>query len=602
MSKPNEPIKPSKKPTFSEPLKSNHDKKYTTIEEVLESPTKWTGFDTETQNGQAVLLATERSYLAWPKNFEECATWLCQEGTRYSVFNLDYDVRAILKFLSKKRLTELHYDTRTEYKGFELHYLPGKVFEILTWDETISFYDVSQFYPGTLANNAPLVGEKKIEIPKSWYPKMAWALRRHPEKIIPYSQIDAKIGKLLMEKLYAGMKSLTNCPKPYSPAALARSYFGPRLQFNLPRWTQGIFIPSFRGGRIEVYQRGACGSGRLYDIKSAYPFALSKAIDPKGCRLVHTKKYSKNAAYGAYHIKVNIRPDEPIPPLAYKTKLDGKETICYPSGFFETVCDRESLGLLADHPYDFKLLDAWEYLIEKKELLFPEIDELYRRRKQEPEFDQAIKLILNGLYGLLCQNIDIYVRPDAITPDVRKVNAEWRTKISRIANTAHYAVAAYTTGFTRRMVWELMQKKPSDVLFCATDGVAVADTFPKVGLGWNLGDWSLAAEFSKSIIVGSGVYALKTSEGWKNKLRGIPIKANLVDLLDTKRQTWETPITAVDTLADYVREKGAQFNVIRSVKRRLDINFDLKRVWPCDWKYARQLLRKKQKSVSFIVG
>jgi hypothetical protein len=558
------------------------------------SSLEWRGFDTETQEGKAILCTTDKTALPFPRGFIPIARWLAEQGERFACWNMDYDARAILLYLPWNKLSELHYTNWTRYRKWKIHYLPRKVLELFppTADlpDVVKLFDVHQFFGGSLRSAAPRVGMEKHDVPKSWYHRMAWALRHHREKVIEYGINDAKIAERHAALLLPRLMEFAGCENPYSPAAVARSYFGKRLKFRETKWQQETFKTSYRGGRIEVFKRGRCGGGVLYDIRSAYPAALASALDPRHMIFARTGRFSKDAFYGSYLITVNV-PPMPISPLAYTAQVGGERTTVFPTGDLELVVDRETLCLLRQLGMDPEIKDGWEYLVEKKVPLFQDIPMLFERRKKEKDLDLAIKLTLNGLYGILCQNIETWIKPKHVTEYTRRHGGEYREKFERIANTTHYAVGSYITAHTRRRVFELATRDAKNVLFIATDGVGFRGKGPRgVRTGSNLGDWSVAHKFEDSLIVGAGVYSLKIDGEWKDKTRGFYAPGvRLLDLLDTTRKQCSVPATAVDTLADGMRERSAQLNVVRTVRKNLDFNFDRKRVWDREYS-GRELL------------
>jgi DNA polymerase type B, organellar and viral len=573
----------------------------------VKSSISWRGLDTETTiqdgMGQAILVTTDDDALAFPGDAVTVFGWLHDKGdTHYAAFNADYDCRAILSYLPKRSLRMLYHDTRLEWRGYELHYIPRKVLEVRRGDKLFSIYDVHQFYGGTLKANAHRVGREKHEIPTSWLWRMDWALQKHTFPVVAYAIDDAEIAKLLMEKLYVGLNKFVDCSKPYSPASIARSYYGSRIKFGEHRGTQILFQSAYRGGRIEVFKRGNCGAGTRLDIVSAYPHALSLALDPRKMTLARTNKFREDAFYGAYDITVEIPEKYSISPLAYWHEPEPSKRLCvYPCGKFRLVVDRESLKLVQKLSLAHTIHEAWEYLVDTEEKLFPEIHELFRMRKGEPDLNLAIKLVLNGLYGVLCQEIDIYVKSKFVTEKSKRVGNEWRNSSSRIGAQTHYAVGGFATGYVRSRVFDMAQRDPSNVLFIATDAVAFRGPGPQVQTGSDLGEWSRDTNFEDSIIVGSGIYSLKSDGKWKDKMRGLRLATPLARMLDTSKHTWSVSVTSVDTLGDTVREANTEFNVIRKVRRTIDINFDSKRCWPAALKSGRELLNGYQDSEPWIV-
>ena len=566
---------------------------------------EWRGFDTETVMGRAILCTTDQDALAYPRSFAEIVEWLAAQGERFSAFNMDYDARAGFLMLPRPVLTKLHYNTRAIWRGYKLEYLPRKCLAVTTPEKKrIEVYDVRQFYGGSLASAARAVGMEKHELPKSWYWRMDWALEKWPETVIAYALEDADIARALMVKVETSLSNMGRpCKRPFSPAAVARAYFGERLKFDEPRWVQYLHKSAYRGGRIEVFQRGRTGAGVALDLNSAYPAALARALDPRKMTLAHTKTFREDAFYGSYRCEVTIPREgfRMLGPLAYTDEIEGVKTAVYPTGIFEVVLDRESYKLARDLGIGVKILDSWEYIVNESILLFPEIPALYERRKTEPELSLAIKLTLNGLYGILCQEIGVYVKAKRVTEETRELAGAFQHRISRLGNCTHFAVAAFVTGATRALVYRLASLRPSKLLYIATDGVGFQGESPiQPDEGKPLGGWS-AETFEDSVIVGCGVYSLKKGGKWVDKMRGLRTTRPLIEMLDTPRRTWKTSVVNVDTLADHVRESGAELNVIRKIKRTFDVNFDVKRAWPEPVRSARFLLENRQTSETLEV-
>ena len=154
----------------------------------------WYGFDTETQDGIAVLLTRKDSYLLFPKSFDAVAEFLLRY--RHNVaFNLEYDVRACLAYLPPEVWQSLYYTKGATHGPWKLGYLPGKRF-VITDTRTgarASYYDAYPFFQQTLEAAArATLGEGKAEIPRAWYSRMEPLLRRkgwRREKIIAYGKI-----------------------------------------------------------------------------------------------------------------------------------------------------------------------------------------------------------------------------------------------------------------------------------------------------------------------------------------------------------------------------------------------------------------------------
>src|SRR5690606_38091072 len=69
-------------------------------------------------------------------------------------YNIDYDFRAIIRYLPELLLLELYNENKVKFHNFEIKYLPKKYFSISRNKHVWVYYDISQFFPGGLDKNA----------------------------------------------------------------------------------------------------------------------------------------------------------------------------------------------------------------------------------------------------------------------------------------------------------------------------------------------------------------------------------------------------------------------------------------------------------------
>src|SRR5574344_1336038 len=90
-------------------------------------------YDTETLNGYCRLLCDSNGSNILPNSFVEVAEFLTQKHrhkTLNTFFNIDYDVRAIIKYLPVENQHELYYISETDVDGYHVKWLPGKMFQV----------------------------------------------------------------------------------------------------------------------------------------------------------------------------------------------------------------------------------------------------------------------------------------------------------------------------------------------------------------------------------------------------------------------------------------------------------------------------------------
>lgn len=582
----------------------------------------WHGFDTETQDGRAILVCTEGEFCT-PRNFAEFARWAILRPGSYAAFNMDYDARAVIKMLPKAIWKRLHILNHAEVQiayltmfdgarilspKIKITYYKRKEFALSYGDARFAVYDVWQYYQsGSLENTARKILGKDVgkdALPSEWLSKMEWALTTHREQVIKYCMRDAELALLLMERVRTQFEKLgLNFTRPLSPASMASRYFGPRIRFKLPRWQNNIMRECYNGGRIECYKRGKF-EGELYgyDINSAYPWALSQLPDPSGGDLLHVGTCAnRGIVYGAYRVRLKIRPDSfPMGPVPWESKRG----LIYPVGTFTRWIDRYTLDYLRGYDsVKVKILDAWEFIGHGKEQLFPDLAKLYRERKTRPDINLALKIVLNGLYGKMAQAVPIYGKTQTLTGvDELFYEGSFRSKRDRYASYTHFGIASAVTSIVRNRLHATMMLAPERIIMAATDGLLVQGELP-IKCGSELGDWSIKYKSDLAYVVGAGVYACHNpvDDSWDEKVRGLRGARSLRNLLSSKLARTPIEVTVVDSLADGIREKAAQMNVVRKATKIFDVNFDTRRVWPKGFAKASDVLSTTQESEAIIL-
>lgn len=596
----------------------------------------WRGLDTETQDGRAILLCTDSECLK-VRTFGDVARFLLARPGSYAAFNMDYDARAIIKLLPRALWKRLHILNHAKVKvrgvgEINLTYYKRKEFALAQGKNRTAVYDVWQYYQsGSLEATATKVlgfAEGKRKLPKSWLPKMGWALKAHPHKVGEYCRRDSELAVRLMDRVRTQFETLgLNFSRPLSPASMASRYFGPRIRFKLERWVNNIFRECYNGGRIECFKRGAfTGTLYGYDINSAYPWALSRLPNPTGGQFLHVgPRANRGVTYGAYRVKIDIPPDSmPFGPVPWESKRG----LIYPTGRFTRWIDRITLDYLRGFDsIDVGILDAHELIGHSKEPLFPDLETLYRERKLRPDISLAIKIVLNGLYGKMAQAVPIYGTTRTLGGNELFYEGTFRAKRDRYASYTHFGIASAVTSMVRNRLHATMLLKPESIIMAATDGLLTSVKLP-IPEGKNLGDWAIKYVSDTAYIVGSGVYACHHSANlcpcepctnnrprgelcrdvpgktpWDEKVRGLRGARPLRELLTSKKAKWPISVTVVDSLADGIREREARMNVIRKAKRTFDVNFDNRRVWPGNFKRACDMLNPElaQQSESIIL-
>ena len=204
------------------------------------------GFDTETLNGKLYLIClsdnigeyTDRLYidindtLTEEETIEKILKFLTKkELLKYQkwFYNIDYDFRALLRWLPEHNLSELYQDGKTTYKTYIISYLLKKFFKISSNKMSFIFYDIMQFYTGGLDKNAKqYLGQQKdnkIDSSILGVNKKYWL--DNLRDVIKYCVQDCKITAGLANLFYSDLwdKIEFNPKKPYSAGSISQEFF-----------------------------------------------------------------------------------------------------------------------------------------------------------------------------------------------------------------------------------------------------------------------------------------------------------------------------------------------------------------------------------------
>lgn len=548
----------------------------------------WRGFDTETQDGKAVLLGTDLATLSFPRSLLQTYRWLRAQGERFVAWNVDYDARAVLWLVPRNRWQELADRNGCVWQGLNVRYLPHKVFRI--WRKGVShsaieIYDAQQFLGGSLERASQQhLGAGKLDIPRSWYSRIGDLLRAggwRADRIRRYCERDAGLALQLWRRVHASYQS-AGFPsgRPLSPAYIAGQVaLGGLREHRLPAWAERAFEKSFYGGRFELWKRGKVNGWRTHDLHSAYPAAMARARLPRGrCRVTRDGP-GASTLYGAYRVAVDVPPDDPAPPFPLR---GSGGTLWFPQGRFVTWTDAETLRDPRARSYVLRVLWGVEIVArESVPLLWPDIGRWYRLRK-DPAMGLAMKLTMNGLYGRTAMRLPRWEQADRWRAGARWENGRLKVRVRRSTPTTNFALAAYITAACRRRLLQAARLAPERVVALAADAVywRGRGAVPGLVTGPGLGQWDSGKTGPAAVFVQPGVYSLGHDDGtWEDRQRGFPLTQPLRQVLDTPRRRVSAWVLWADTLALALKTDPSRMNVLRPVRKLMDIDQDERRYW-----------------------
>lgn len=617
------------------------------MENVLQT---YTALDTETFKGKAFLLTTaQRGYQI--KGFTQFVEIVAKLDTRFTFFNLEYDVSALLKYLPKSIVEQIYLDKQVYYRDFSLRYLAGKYFKIAGAGFCLHFYDIFPFFQTSLDRaSKKYLGIGKTEMPKSWLARLSPEFyRRHKEEIDRYAIQDAKLTQGLTDLICQALhESNIGIEHLYSPGYVAKSYLkqkGVKIQ-DVPAKHLDFVRQGYFGARIEVVKRGYFADCRMYDIKSAYPYALSQLPNFSGAiyskdKTIKTPYYFMRAKVWSKEANSHLLPYRISKNLIIFPQYTGQTTVM--TNFEYEYLTKNNLAKIEI----VEVLNIWKKNNEKP--FAPIIAELFARRKESSGKSILFKLILNSLYGIFAEKITEYRKVGIVRayyqimresesasrkllmaqakrhcPYVERYwekscecgyckamrrylgkrnfvdkpllqnGKAYYSKFEKAGRMTNIALAAMITALIRVRIFDYQRKAGNKFIACFTDSILTQKgNFYKTGD--QLGDLEKKYD-TPLLMIGAGVYETKE----ETKTRGFRWIGKLSQILkkskNAKRQLIHISQKARVSAGIMIRRplvRYSDFNEIQTVSKSLDLNFDKKRIWEKSFKNAKDVFKSK---------
>ena len=548
---------------------------------------------------------------------------------------------------------------------FAMRYLPGKFWRFSVGERRYSFYDMLPFYQQSLRSAAEKylgASYQKGELPQSIISNLSPEVyAEHRVQVDAYAIQDAVILQELADRVVAATEAAEiQTDHYYSPGYLAKRWLRGLgiAQRPLPRDVQVIAQKAYYGGRIEIIKRGTFPRAQIYDIRSAYPAAMVEMPN----FLTADYRFSGGRIISPWYIcRARVTtPKGPVQPLP--VRLKGGLLIFPHMREYETVLTSVEADAIVSEGGRVKPLAVCNIYPQEENLLASHIQELYARREGGGFEAQIYKLVLNSLYGIFAEHRRAYKRISRGRAILKTMDAldrvyfdqfvshvsrfcphaaEWWAKIcdcqvcrqirieawkkGRLRREApnmlehddsfyevetspgpvsHVVQAAFTTASVRATMYQFARRVGYRLLGTFTDSLFVEGP-PCSGLDRELGEWlgALSHDYDGPLLMlGGGVYETDVA----CKLRGFDYQGSLRELLSSHPESAIYRIGSNDRLssARLVRlpyRRFEEYNVIRESSKKLNINFDRKRLWERDFDSGGDALRSVIESTPFSV-
>jgi len=530
------------------------------------------GLDTETHGGDIFLIADSDGQFLDEITPDLCLDFLFSrrfQGTWNFFYYLTHDAEVILKLLgeelnSYKKTGSL----RFSYEKYVLDYIPGRRLAIRKGNKSAVFFDIAQFYHtslvdaytkniGRLPEDYLLMKKIRSEFSPRFYIRNKTKVRNYCIADCIYTK---QLAKHWIELFY-------NITLFYPARWISSGYLAGKVLKNndidvpkfdsVPYSVQELAYRSYFGGRFEILKRGFIGTVFLYDINSAYPYALTKIPDITKGTWISSKKIQNDAVLGFFKVLIDVLDTQYIPPLAFRAN----HNIIFPSGKFVTYCTLADL--LACKNVKYKILESFQFIPDV--LVFPFkdfIEKMYTKRVQLQQNDDPrqlpLKILLNSIYGKTGE----------------KVNG-------RIGNLFNPVLFATIPGITRAQLYEFVCTNglEKEVVSFATDSICLTRD---LGIdSKELGQYSLKAKATDGFFLQNGFYRLNGK--WKQRGLGhLGAKdiEHLVTYEKNEKLFYKFKMTRSGRLRSSILQNSiSEIGKFKTIEREVNLNADRKRFW-----------------------
>ncbi len=531
------------------------------------------GLDTETYEGTPFLIADSDGRFLDKITPESCLKFLFSkkfQGSWNFFYNIKYDAEVILKLLGEKLNSyKLTGNLRWRHQNYILDYIPERRLTIRKEHHSSVFFDIAQFYHANLVdayqqNIATLpidylqMKEKRKEFSPRFY-------RRHTNQVRNYCIDDCKYTKQLA---HHWINLFHNAFLFYPARWISSGYLAGKVLINngiiipkfdsVPYEVQELAYNSYFGGRFEILKRGLIGTAYLYDINSAYPFALSQIPDITKGQWIHENKIQNDAKLGFFKILANIYDTKHIPPFPFKAN----SIVVFPSGKFITFCTLDELKACESTNY-YKILNSFQFIPDALEYPFQDfIEKMYQKRlhlkKKKDPLQLPLKIILNSIYG--------------------KTGEVIRYKIGSLFNPV---IFASITGKTRAQLYQFVIQNglEQDIVSFATD--SICSTYELSLDSDELGQFSFEKSATDVFYLQNGFY--RFNDIWKQRGLG-RLGSKIIENPETYEKDGKLIMKIKLLRSARLRSSILQNNIseigrIKEYEREVNLNADRKRFW-----------------------
>lgn len=452
------------------------------------------------------------------------------------IFAGGYDMTMMIKNMPTHIAARIMQGHATWWNNYRIEYFRGKYLKLSSNGRSIILYDVFTFFSTSFVKACrEYLGESDDfnRIERTKLRRDSFSNADLDELVIPYWREELKYLVELCTILRTRLADADIEPRQWhGPGAVASTVLRDRginsFRNRQPDHILEAARHAYYGGRFEQYKVGfAVGPIYQYDIRSAYPYAISRLPSLAGLAWKRRTNVSSPhlESFGLYKVTLDMgdrRDLRQMAPLPWRNQ-DG--AIFYPhhvhSSWYWGI---ELQAIQRTDPdgvrWPLTFHEAWVPDRHSYEYPFGWVQDMYDQRaqlKREGNPTQlALKLAMNSLYGKLAQAKGAKLRANS------EGEREWQLPAYHQLEWAGWITAA-----TRAKIWEAMVQAGDSLIAVETDAVYTTKKLD-LPLSEKLGDWE--EEIADGILyVLSGVYFKSSKGDWKLKSRGFEPRGHTFD-------------------------------------------------------------------------
>lgn len=353
-----------------------------------------------------------------------------------------------------------------------------------------------------------------------------------------------------------------------------------------PGKTNKRFDEQFRndyyfGGRCQALKIGVFENVNMYDVKSAYPYAMT-FNHPSGdtYRVTDVLLDKERSELCFYKVRANSRGA-----FARRAKNGGLYFPHEKGGIFTTTGHELHAAIETGAADLLEVIECREFY---RSITFkPYVDFWFEERTKHPKGSPkniAAKFMLNSLYGKLAQNPENYcdyklveketpLEPGwhlaAEMPDYdlhfRRHSENMKEKLGdnydNFPQFINVTTAASITGLVRSLLLRAIASQQGNAIYCDTDSLFTTGTLETSDI---LGGWQYEGKADVIHVAGKKLYAAKMEDG-KEKIASKGVRLSFDDI---KKVTQGEIITWKNDAPNFSLVKNPAF-VIRRVRKQL---------------------------------